>query len=91
MGIHEDVEKEILTILKAKIVTLVSAMAGHSTAAEIASEVLKEGRISKKIDVERVTNELKMLAEDKKSEMSANVYEYIWNMMQRLEKDGVSK
>ncbi len=47
--------------------------------------------LKKKIDVEIVTNELKMLAEDKKSEMSANVYEYIWNMIQGLEKDGVSK
>ncbi len=45
----------------------------------------------KKIDVERVTNELKMLAEDKKSEMSANVYEYIWNMVQGLEHYGVEE
>jgi len=38
-----------------------------------------------KKDVEVIVNELKSLAENKKAEMSANVYEYIWNMIQGLE------
>lgn len=37
-------------------------------------------------DIGLIINELKSLAEDKKSEMSANVYEYIWNMIQGWEK-----
>ncbi len=37
------------------------------------------------VDIERVTNELKTLAEDNKSEMSANVYKYLWDMIQSLE------
>ena len=35
-------------------------------------------------DVESIIEELKSLAEDKKAEMSANVHEYIWNMIQGL-------
>ena len=42
----------------------------------------------KKISVETVLNELKSLAEDMKSEMSANVYEYIHNMCQSVEHNG---
>ncbi len=38
-----------------------------------------------KKDVKSIVNELKSLAEEKKSEMSANVYEYIWNMIQGIE------
>ncbi len=47
--------------------------------------------MKKKIDVERFTNELKSLAEEKKAEMSANVYEYIWNMIQGIEHDYLGK
>ncbi len=43
-----------------------------------------------KTDGERIANELKSLAEDKKSEMSANVYEYIWNI-QGIEHDYLGK
>ena len=42
------------------------------------------------MDVELIRDELKMLAEDKKSEMSANVYEYIWQIVQSIDK-GLSK
>ena len=38
-------------------------------------------------DVGSIINELKNLAEEMKSEMSANVYEYIWNMIQGIEHD----
>ena len=42
MGIHEEVEREILVILKDKIINNVSAMSGHYTIREIATEVLLE-------------------------------------------------
>ena len=38
-------------------------------------------------DIESITIELKNLAEERKSEMSANVHDYIWNMIQTIEHD----
>lgn len=39
-----------------------------------------------------VKNELKSFVEDKKSEMSVNVYNYIWNIIQGIDNDlGVEK
>jgi len=38
-------------------------------------------------DIESITIELKNLAENMKAEMSANVHEYIWNMIQGIEHD----
>ena len=38
-------------------------------------------------DINSIANELRSLAENKKAEMSANVYEYIWNMIQGIEHD----
>jgi len=34
-----------------------------------------------------VRDELRSFAEDKKSEMSVNVYNYIWNLVQGIEHD----
>jgi len=36
---------------------------------------------------ETIMNELKSLAEDKKAEMSVNVHEYLWHMIQGIEYD----
>lgn len=37
-------------------------------------------------DIKSIKEELKNLAEDKKSEMSVNVYNHIWNIIQSIEK-----
>ncbi len=42
MGVHEEVQKEILRVLQDKIVCNVSAMAGSYTVPEIAREILIE-------------------------------------------------
>ena len=39
------------------------------------------------MDVETIREELKNLAEHKKGEMSANVYEYIWNIVNTIDGD----
>jgi len=38
-------------------------------------------------DKDSIVNELRLLAENKKAEMSANVYEYIWKMIEGIEHD----
>jgi len=39
------------------------------------------------MDKEDIINELRNLAEDKKSEMSVNVYNYLWQLIELIEKD----
>lgn len=36
-------------------------------------------------DIQTIKEELKNLAEDKKTEMSVNVYEYIWQIIQSID------
>jgi len=60
-------------------------MAGFLTEEQI-EEIDKKAKERLENEIESIKNELRSFAEDKRSEMSVNVYEYIWGIIQGIDR-----